>query len=242
MLVALLGVLGAARGLAQESDAAARAFPDKPFTTEAAALDEILKPYVEMARQSYVGAKARFEDGLPFGHSFWVTVRLHDPSGNFEQVFVRVLEIHGDRIQGRIASDVRSIAGYRNGDEIECAEPDIFDWTLIKPDGSEEGNLVGKFMDAYQERRIPLIVQMVVGEDGGVRSARFQSALNHSKQDITYCIPDETRREAERRVRQIRQEPAETVRTNFTYLIYDLHEKRIEDLEPRSSKGPTSTE
>ena len=126
VLAALLGSLGAAHGMAQ-TNAATHPFQDKPFATETAALDEILEPYVEMARQSYVGAKSRFENGLPFGHSFWVTVRLHDSSGGFEQVFVRVLEINGDRIRGRIASDVLYIAGYRNGDEIECAEPDIFD-------------------------------------------------------------------------------------------------------------------
>jgi hypothetical protein len=28
-------------------------------------------------------------------------------------------------------------------------EKDVYDWTISRPDGSEDGNYVGKFLDTY---------------------------------------------------------------------------------------------
>lgn len=36
---------------------------------------------------------------------------------------------------------------YRRGDHNELKEADLVDWLISKPDGSEEGNVVGKFLD-----------------------------------------------------------------------------------------------
>lgn len=218
-------------GLAQVPHVATNAPKDKPFSTEAASFDRALKPYIEMAWKSYPQAKEKFEKGLPPKHSFFVSARLYDDQGNFEQVFVVVREIKGGKIRGRIASDVERIAGYRKGDEFECDEKGIIDWLITKPDGSEEGNVVGKVIDVMQERRIPLIVQMVIAKDGSVQSAKFESALNHSKQDVTFCIPQKVKGQAEATVRQLKYAPAESVKTNYTYLIYDFEGERIEEPE-----------
>ena len=90
---------------------------------------------------------------------------------------------------------------------------------------------VGKFIDVLQERRIPLILQMVITKDGTVQSAKFQSALNHSKQDVSFCIPNTVKTQAEQIIKTIEHEPTETCITNYTYLIYDAHEKKIEEPE-----------
>jgi hypothetical protein len=72
--------------------------------------------------------------------------KLHSP-GREEAVFVTVTGIKGDQVTGRIDSDVRGVAGYRAGDSYTLSERDIVDWVIVRPDGSEEGNLVGKFLD-----------------------------------------------------------------------------------------------
>ena len=112
-------------------------------------LDEAIKPYVEKARKSYPDAKKRFLDGLPPKHSFFVTTRLHDDSGAFEQVFIAVKEIKGGRIKGLIWSDIITVRGYKYGESYSFPESDLLDWLITKPDGSEEGNFVGKFLDTY---------------------------------------------------------------------------------------------
>jgi hypothetical protein len=222
---------------AQVAHVATNAPKDKPISADAVSFDRMLKPYMEMALASYPQAKARFQKGLTPGESFFVCARLYDKTGNFEQVFVAVRDIAAGRVKGRIASDVEHIAGYKRGDSFECPEKDIFDWVITKPDGSEEGNFVGKVLDAVQERRIPLIVQMVVGENGKVRSTKFESALNHSKQDISYSIPASVRNDAEQIVKQFEYAPTELVKTNYTYLIYDFHEQRIEKPERGQQSG-----
>jgi hypothetical protein len=36
------------------------------------------------------------------------------------------------------------------GDRYATAETELLDWLITKPDGTEEGNVVGKFLDTYQ--------------------------------------------------------------------------------------------
>jgi hypothetical protein len=126
---------------------------DKPIATTAekfAALERAIAPYVAKARASYPAAKKRYQAGLPARHVFFLTTRLHDPSGKFEQVFIEVKSISKDKITGVIASDVIGLEGFKRGDKYTFLEKDLLDWLIAKPDGTEEGNEVGKFLDTYQ--------------------------------------------------------------------------------------------
>lgn len=109
-----------------------------------------IKPYIEKARQTYPEAKKRFLAGLPPKHTFFVTTRLTDDTGDFEQVFVAVREIKDGVIRGFISSEVNRILRYKKGGAYSLPESELIDWTITKPDGTEEGNFVGKFLDTYQ--------------------------------------------------------------------------------------------
>lgn len=63
-----------------------------------------------------------------------------------EQVFVRVVSWHGDQIEGTLNSEVK-LNNYSQGEPLLVLEKDVVDWTILRPDGSEEGNVVGKFLD-----------------------------------------------------------------------------------------------
>jgi hypothetical protein len=67
-----------------------------------------------------------------------------------EQVFIRVAHIDGDRITGNIASQIQLVVGFRPGQTHSFVDADLVDWLITKPDGSEEGNVVGKFLDTYR--------------------------------------------------------------------------------------------
>ncbi len=126
---------------------------DKPGSVAAEDLrrfEEAIRPHVEQARKTYPEAKQRFLKGLPRGHTFFVTTRLYDAQRHFEQLFVAVSEIKEGRIRGMIASEVRIVAGYRQRDKYSFSESELYDWTISRPDGTEEGNFVGKFLDTYQ--------------------------------------------------------------------------------------------
>ena len=128
---------------------------DKPNHVESSGLsafEAAIAPHVAHAKQTYPEAKRRFLAGLPKGQSFFVTTRLHDGSGAFEQVFIAVRSIEGGTIRGRIWSEVTGVRGYRHGDAYAFPETDLIDWTIAHPDGTEEGNEVGKFLDTYRTR------------------------------------------------------------------------------------------
>jgi hypothetical protein len=126
---------------------------DKPQALSAEQVkkfEEAIKPYVEKARKTYPDARKRFLAGLPPKHSFYITTRLHDEQGRFEQVFIAVKEIKEGTIKGIIASDITTITKYKFGDLYSFPESELMDWTIALPDGSEEGNFVGKFLDEYK--------------------------------------------------------------------------------------------
>jgi hypothetical protein len=126
---------------------------DKPIpatSEQARRMDAAIAPYIEHARKTYPEAKARYLAGLPTGETLYATARVTDPQGHFEVVFVRVTKIADGKIMGRIANEILSVSGYKEGDEYTLAEAELVDWTISKPDGTEEGNVVGKFLEAYQ--------------------------------------------------------------------------------------------
>jgi len=127
--------------------------PDRPVGVTAGAVDsvdQVIAPLVQQARETYPSAKRRFLAGLPAGENFFVATRLRDDSGHFEQAFIHVESMAGDTISGTIASDLNLVRGYTRGDHFELKEADLVDWTISKPDGSEEGNVVGKYLDTLQ--------------------------------------------------------------------------------------------
>ena len=156
-LLFALVLAGSAAGRAQEPDKLPTLAPNAPTdkaqplkSDQQKAFEAAIKPYVEQARKSYPEAKERFLAGLPTKSFFFVTTRLNDPAGHWEQVFIAVKEIKDGIITGLIASDIETVSGYKAGDKYSLPESELMDWTVSKPDGTEEGNFVGNFLDTYK--------------------------------------------------------------------------------------------
>ena len=126
--------------------------PDHPLSTnhrETQKFEQAIAPYVAKARATLPAAKKRYLDGLGAGEIFFVTTRLYGPDGRFEQVFMRVTSWTDNDITGVLASDT-SLVEPKRGSRLTCKERDVLDWTISKPDGSEEGNFVGNFLESHQ--------------------------------------------------------------------------------------------
>jgi uncharacterized protein YegJ (DUF2314 family) len=127
--------------------------PDRPqraTTDQFKAYEKAIAPYVAKARATYPEAKKRFLAGLPAGYRFSVRVPLFDPDGNREDSFVRVYEIKNGKIMGVIESELNLVKSYKTGQQITCSESKIDNWLILRPNGTEEGNYVGKFLDHYR--------------------------------------------------------------------------------------------
>jgi hypothetical protein len=160
ILLALLTVVGvAAPAAAQERPVyvAPNAPTDQPVyaysDSAQARFFALMEPHSAQARATYPGAKARFVKGLPAGQSFFAVTRLRDPDGRWEQVFIAVDRIEDGRITGRIWNPLTVVRSFRRGAVHTFREAELVDWMITRPDGTEEGNFVGKFIDEMQRSR-----------------------------------------------------------------------------------------
>jgi len=112
-----------------------------------------IAPYVEKGRLTYPAAKKRHLDELPAGYAFFAVTNLRGGMGTTEQVFIAVASVKDGRITGRIASDSLKVKGFKDGDPYVFPESELVDWIITHPDGTEEGNVVGKFLDEWQKKR-----------------------------------------------------------------------------------------
>jgi serine protease inhibitor ecotin len=128
--------------------------PDKPARAQGAQqatdIGRAIVPYIAKARKTYPAAKKRFLAGLPPKYLFSLTTKLWDRSHTkFEVVFVVADQIKNDTVAGHLATHTKQPVGYDYGDRISFPESEIMDWTIVHPEGTEEGNVVGKFLDNY---------------------------------------------------------------------------------------------
>jgi hypothetical protein len=42
---------------------------------------------------------------------------------------------------------------HKNGDPHTFSESEVIDWLISRADGTEEGNVVGKFLDEWQKKK-----------------------------------------------------------------------------------------
>jgi hypothetical protein len=114
-------------------------------------LEAAVAPYIAQARATYPEAKDRYLVGLPPRQSFFVTVELRDAAGRSEMVFLAVDSLARDSIYGRIWNQIHVVQGYRLRQPYALPEAELLDWLITRPDGSEEGNVVGRFLDTYRQ-------------------------------------------------------------------------------------------
>jgi len=136
----------------QAQELSPNAPPDKPGSAngeQVQKFEEAIAPFVKKAKETLPRAKKKYRRGLRAGEILFVTTRIHEGE-KFEQAFVKVTSWEGDTIRGLLASDMELLTNHKKDEHITCKENDVIDWTISKPDGTEEGNFVGKFLDSYK--------------------------------------------------------------------------------------------
>lgn len=137
-----------------EAPLSANAPTDKPHnlkgTDQLDKYDELIAPYVKKAQKTLPKARKKYSKGLKEGQAFFLTTRIYDADGNYEQIFVRVTKWGNNIISGKIANQLNTVKGFAFGQLIEFPETAILDWLITNPDGSEEGNFIGKFLDTLR--------------------------------------------------------------------------------------------
>lgn len=139
-----------------QSPLAPNAPADKPVDVRSEAqlkkLKAAIAPFVADARKTWPAAKARYLKGLKPGESLFVSAELTDKKHHVEIVFIGVRKVAGTEISGHIASELNVVEGFEAVQAYTLQEKDLIDWTISKPDGTEDGNVVGKFLDTWSGR------------------------------------------------------------------------------------------
>jgi hypothetical protein len=127
---------------------ASNAPADQLFSADPSS-DREYQRLIQKARSELPGVRERFQRGLPSNHHLFITTVVRH-ANSAEQLFVSVRDwSNADVVDGLIASQAHT-PGYRAGDPIKVAMGDIIDWTISRPDGSEEGNALGKYLESGQ--------------------------------------------------------------------------------------------
>jgi hypothetical protein len=122
-----------------------------PMTSQS--ISEAVEKLSPDALKTWPAAKRRFLDGLLERQSLFVTVLVFEPDGRSEYLFVAVDEIDKDQIRGRIWNDVKVLKSLSFRAPMELPEDAISDWLITQPDGSEDGNIIGKYIDTLEQCR-----------------------------------------------------------------------------------------
>jgi hypothetical protein len=121
---------------------------DKPREWGRDFAERMRQPYIEEAKRTYPQARARFQSGLPAGHRFFVTIDIHE-NNIHENAFMAVRKILDGKVTAVLATKLIKVKSYQYGKLYVFPESEVFDWTITSPDGKEEGNFVGRFLDEY---------------------------------------------------------------------------------------------
>jgi hypothetical protein len=124
-------------------------------TSGAHRLQQLVERCAERAHATYPAVRARYLHGLPANQTLFVTINLRDAEGRTEGVFLAVDEIRADTVRGRIWNQIGVVHGFQYGQALAVPESEVLDWTISHPDGTEEGNYVGKAIDEIQAGREP---------------------------------------------------------------------------------------
>jgi uncharacterized protein YegJ (DUF2314 family) len=105
------------------------------------------------ARKKAQSHAARFANGTPYGETLLVKAPFAVPGGGQEWIWVEVVRWHGDVISGVLTEDAFEIPDLKAGKRLEVKAGEIFDYVLLKRDGTREGNETQVLLEKRERAR-----------------------------------------------------------------------------------------
>lgn len=191
-------------------------YSDKPMDVTKSMADELDK-YRIRARQTL----GHFNEKLK-AHTdkeYYVITRLYE-GDYYEQVFVYVAKLEQGAYIGTIASEPMGKVNFKRGAPITVSESDVVDWVVVKQDGTEEGNLLGKMIDLIRAGKAAFIYEMTP-KNGLYTRFRVVSVVNGmTRQEIIDVVPKEVIERIEKyAVEAQKEKKAENDKTAYSYAV-----------------------
>lgn len=110
---------------------------------------------VREALRTLPQAKKKFLAGLSTGDQFLLSVRVIATDTSFQQRVARVLGWHGSTVQALLLPAATEAADPTQPPAeplpVSFPETAVMDWTLLRANGREEGNYVGRYIDTARQ-------------------------------------------------------------------------------------------
>lgn len=123
-------------------------FGSRPDLAENTDHDDELLLASELARERLPELKKMFNAGLPPGEAIMVKspFKRDDVDGN-EWMWVEVTKWTGTSMEGVLQNEPNHVSGINVGSVVPVTEAEIFDYIIMKADGTVEGNETGKIIE-----------------------------------------------------------------------------------------------
>ncbi len=194
---------------------------------------QMIAPYMEMAKRTFPDVKKKFLAGVyrKEHRILQVQITLTDKDGLNEMPFVKVLGCKGDLFQGTVNNDLRIVKGYAAGDTVSFMQNEILNWVVVDAEGHEEGNFVGKAIEAIQYKNVGIIFEVVFQK--GEFNLKYMQSIVGDKIDVDGILPKTVIDEAINLLKEIyrkKLENGDSFEENkkfYTYHVYDFVNKKF---------------
>jgi uncharacterized protein YegJ (DUF2314 family) len=109
--------------------------------------DEELLAASERAKQRLKALRPAFERGLAPGERLLVKAPFKTAEGDDEWMWVEVVRWQGATLHGILMNEPEAVSGLVAGSKVQVKQEDLFDYILMRADGSSEGNETGEIME-----------------------------------------------------------------------------------------------
>ena len=193
-------------------------------------LQKFINPYIEKSKASFPAVKQKYIAGdyVREKRSLYVQIDVKDKNGTKEMAFIRVIWCAGTKFQGVLANTMYYVKEYKNGDTLSFGENQVLNWVVADAEGKEEGNYVGKAIDAYLSQKVGVFFEVVY------KKGRFTVTYQDAKEaqhgnSVDGIVPEKIITQIAERLKaglekkKREGQKFEEGKPFYTYGVYDCH-------------------
>lgn len=192
-------------------------------------LQKFINPYIDKAKASFPAVKQKYIAGdyVRENRSMYVQIDLTGKDGTKEMAFIRVIWCAGTKFQGILANEMYFVNEYTNGDTLSFGENQVVNWVVADAEGREEGNYVGKAIDAYISQKVGVFYEVVYKK--GRFTVTYQDAKDRKQNSVDGVVPEKIIAQIAERLKagfekkKREGQKFEEGKPFYTYGVYDCH-------------------
>ena len=153
--------------------------------------------------------------------------------GKKELSFVRVIQCLGNRFQGIIGNQMEIVKDFHMGDTVAFTQDQVKNWVVVDSTGREEGNYVGKAIDAFISKKVGVFFE-VVYKKGKFELKYYDAEARRPHNSVDGILSDEVIAKVAARIKANFEKKKregkkfEEGKPFYSYGIYDCHTGEIE--------------